>query len=173
MKESSILVIIRAIDPDNAPYIIQDSEIVRHFQRAAEYLKNGNRKLAGFCFRGAKEKVAQFGEHYLTPASIRVGDGVTVNLWSDRYAATVIKVTKSSVTVRRDKATLNPDFKPEWIPGGFAAHCTNQEDQSYTYEPDESGKVYTFRWSNKYQRYGQPGNLSLSKGRHEFYDYNF
>ena len=39
MKESSILVIIRAIDPDNAPYIIQDSEIVRHFQRAAEYLK--------------------------------------------------------------------------------------------------------------------------------------
>lgn len=80
---------------------------------------------------------------------------------------------KNSVTVRRDKATLNPDFKPEWIPGGFAAHCTNQEEQSYTYEPDESGTVYTFRWSNKYQRYGQPGNLSLSKGRHEFYDYNF
>lgn len=53
MKESSILVIIRAIDPDNAPYIIQDSEIVRHFQRAAEYLKNGNRKLAGFCFPGS------------------------------------------------------------------------------------------------------------------------
>lgn len=124
--------IIRAIDPDNAPYIIQDSEIVRHFQRAAEYLKNGNSKLAGFCFRGAKEKVAQFGEHYLTPASIQVGDGVTVNLWSDRYAATVIKVTKSTVTVRRDKATLNPDFKPEWIPGGFAAHCTNQDEQTYT-----------------------------------------
>ena len=56
----------------------------------------------------------------MTPANIQVGDGVTVNLWSDRYAATVIKVTKSSVTVRRDKATLNPDFKPEWIPGGFA-----------------------------------------------------
>lgn len=39
MKESSIFAIIRAIDPDNAPYIIQDSEIVRHFQRAAEHLK--------------------------------------------------------------------------------------------------------------------------------------
>ena len=173
MKESSIFAIIRAIDPDNAPYIIQDSEIVRHFQRAAEYLKNGNRKLAGFYFRGAKEKVAQFGEYYLTPASVRVGDGVTVNLWSDRYAATVTKVTKSTVTVRRDKATLNPDFKPEWIPGGFAAHCTNQDEQTYTYESDENGTEYTFRWSRKYQRYGQPGNLSLSKGRHEFYDYNF
>ena len=31
----------------------------------------------------------------MTPANIQVGDGVTVNLWSDRYAATVIKVTKS------------------------------------------------------------------------------
>lgn len=114
-----------------------------------------------------------FRERFLTPASIQVGDGVTVNLWSDRYAATVIKVTKSSVTARRDKATLNPDFKPEWIPGGFAGHCTNQDEQTYSYEPDENGMEYTFRWSRKYQRYGQPGNLTLSKGRHEFYDYNF
>ena len=121
----------------------------------------------------AKEKVALFRERFLTPASIQVGDGVTVNLWSDRYAATVIKVTKSSVTARRDKATLNPDFKPEWIPGGFAGHCTNQDEQTYSYEPDENGMEYTFRWSRKYQRYGQPGNLTLSKGRHEFYDYNF
>lgn len=73
----------------------------------------------------------------------------------------------------RDKATLNPDFKPEFIPGGFAAHCTNQSEQSYTYEPDEKGEVTTFHWSDKFQRYGQPGNLTLSKGRHEFYDYNF
>lgn len=48
-----------------------------------------------------------------------------------------------------------------------------KDEQTYTYEPDENGTEYTFRWSRKYQRYGQPGNLSLSKGRHEFYDYNF
>ncbi len=173
MKESSILEIVRAIDPANAEYIMQNEEIVGTFCGAAEYMRKGRADMAAWVFKEAKEKVAQFGEHYLTPANIQVGDGVTVNLWSDRYAATVIKVTKSSVTVRRDKATLNPDFKPEFIPGGFVAHCTNQEEQSYTYEPDESGTVYTFRWSNKYQRYGQPGNLSLSKGRHEFYDYNF
>ena len=46
-------------------------------------------------------------------------------------------------------------------------------DRSYTYEPDEKGEVRTFHWSDKFQRYGQPGNLTLSKGRHEFYDYNF
>lgn len=173
MKLESIQMVVVAIDQVNAEYIMQDKNIVETFQRAAEYLREGKRGLAEYVFREAKRKVNEFGRYRLTPASIQVGDGVTVNLWSDRYAATVIKVTKSSVTVRRDKAILNPDFKPEWIPGGFAAHCTNQDEQTYTYEPDENGTEYTFRWSRKYQRYGQPGNLTLSKGRHEFYDYNF
>lgn len=173
MKLESIQMVVVAIDQVNAEYIMQDENIVETFRRAAEYLREGKRGLAEYVFREAKRKVNEFGRYRLTPASIKVGDGVTVNLWSDRYAATVIKVTKSSVTVRRDKATLNPDFKPEWIPGGFAAHCTNQDEQTYTYEPDENGTEYTFRWSRKYQRYGQPGNLTLSKGRHEFYDYNF
>ena len=173
MKENSIQTIVVAIDPVNAEYIMQNDEIVRTFHGAAEYIREGKTDIAAWAFKEAKEKVALFRERFLTPASIQVGDGVTVNLWSDRYAATVIKVTKSSVTARRDKATLNPDFKPEGIPGGFAAHCTNQDEQTYSYEPDENGTEYTFRWSRKYQRYGQPGNLSLSKGRHEFYDYNF
>lgn len=173
MKKESILMVVTAVDQLNADYIMQDPEILKEFEWASHYLREGKVKMAAWCFRRAKEKVEQFGFFRLTPANIRVGDGVTVNLWSDRYAATVIKVTKSSVTVRRDKATLNPDFKPEWIPGGFAAHCTNQDEQTYTYEPNENGTEYTFRWSRKYQRYGQPGNLTLSKGRHEFYDYNF
>ena len=173
MKLESIQRIVKAVDPVNAEYILERGEITKDFMRAARYLAEGDSKLAAFVFRKTKEKILEFGRFYLTPANIHVGDGVTVNLWSDRYAATVIKVTKSTVTVRRDKATLNPDFKPEWIPGGFAAHCTNQDEQSYTYEPDEKGTEYTFRWSRKYQRYGQPGNLTLSKGRHEFYDYNF
>ena len=173
MKLESIQRIIKAVDPVNAEYILERGESTADFMRAARYLAEGDSKLAAFVFRKTKEKILEFGRFYLTPANIHVGDGVTVNLWSDRYAATVIKVTKSTVTVRRDKATLNPNFKPEWIPGGFAAHCTNQDEQSYTYEPDEKGTEYTFRWSRKYQRYGQPGNLTLSKGRHEFYDYNF
>lgn len=121
----------------------------------------------------ALERAVWVHENVLTPETVQVGDGVTVRLWSDAHAATVIKKTKFSVTVRQDKATLNPNFKPEFIPGGFAAHCVNQENQTYTYEPDPSGTVYTFRWSNKYCTYGQPENLRLIKGRHEFYDYNF
>lgn len=173
MKREAIERIVRAIDTDNAPYIMQDGEIVRDFMRAAEYARKGNACLAVFVLKNVKIKIAEFSSRCLTPANIRVGDGVTVNFWSDRHAATVIRVTKSTVTVRRDKATLNPDFKPEWIPGGFAGRCTNQNEQTYTYQPDSNGEEYTLHWSRKFQRYGQPGDLTLSKGRHEFYDYNF
>lgn len=173
MKLESIQMIVKAIDPVNAEYIMQDENIVDDFHSAVEYLKKGKRKLAVWILQGAKKEASLFGKRYLTPANIQVGDGVTVNLWSDRYAATVIKVTKNTVTVRRDKAILDPDFKPEIIPGGFVGHCINQNEQTYTYEPDKNGTIYRFHWSKKYNRYGQPGNLTLSKGRHEFYDYNF
>jgi len=109
----------------------------------------------------------------LTPVTAKVGDGATVHFWSDSHAGTIIKVTKSTITVQRDKATLDPDFKPEFIPGGFCAHCTNQEEQKYTYERDPKGELYTFHWSNKYNSYGQPGDLMATSGRREFYDYNF
>lgn len=173
MKRSSIERIVRAIDPDNAPYIMQDPDTVEEFEWAAKYCRKGKAKMAAYSFRRAKNKVRNFKNWRLTPANLHIGDGVTVNLWSDRYAATVIKVTKNSVTVQRDKATLDPNFKPEIIPGGFAGHCINQNEQTYSYEPDPNGTIYKFHWSNKYCRYGRPGKLTLSKGRHEFYDYNF
>ncbi len=173
MKQPYFENIVRAIDPENAEYIMGDSEITGEFERVLQYLRDGKGRLAVFVLGEAKQKVREFSGRRLTPANIRVGDGVTINLWSDRNAATVIRVTRSTVTVRQDKATINPEFKPEIIPGGFAGHCVNQDEQTYTYKPDAKGREYTFHWSRKYQRYGQPGNLTLSKGRHEFYDYNF
>lgn len=173
MKREAVENIIRSIDPINAEYIIQNEEIVREFQWATKYLMNEKKDAALYAFKKFKRKVEEFKKYYLTPASIKVGDGVTVNYWTDRHAATVIKVTKSMVVVQRDTAILNPDFKPEWIPGGFVAHCTNQDEQTYTYRRNLDGEIIKIRWSNKYQRYCTPWNLSLSKGRHEYYDYNF
>lgn len=103
---------------------------------------------------------------------IKEGDGITINLWSDSHAYTVIKRTPSTITVQRDKAILDKNFKPEWIAGGFAGHCTNQDEQSYTYERNEKGEVLTLRYSKKYGRFMYL-EKSISIGRHEFYDYNF
>ena len=126
-----------------------------------------------YVYEYALEMIDRVSEWILCPANVKVGDGVTINLWTDRHAATVIKKTAYSVTVQRDIATLSPEFKPERIPGGFAGHCINQDEQTYTYERAPKGHIETFRSSKKYGQYGTPGNPSLSKGRHEFYDYNF
>jgi len=185
--------IVKKIDPINAEYIMQDSLILRQYDSYCRW-KNGDKfcrslaidrvgecgkvneeleRVAAHTLEGLKEEISKWDSRHLTPANAKVGEGATINFYTDREAGTIVKVTKRTITIRRDKAIRDPNFKPEFIPGGFAAHCINQDEQSYTYEPNENGKLTTIWWSNKYNRYGTPGNLTVSKGRHEFYDYNF
>ena len=160
---------------ENAPFILARDDM----RMELEYVGRSQDKEEPFngyheqAIENALKRAGELHERILTPATAKVGDGATICYWSDREACTIIKVTKSTVTVRRDKAKLDPDFKPEFIPGGFSAHCTNQGEQTYTYEPDPDGHVTTFHWSKKFGTYGTPGNLRLIRGRHEFYDYNF
>lgn len=103
---------------------------------------------------------------------IEVGDGCTVCLYSDREAYTVIRKTKTMIVLQRDKAIKDPNFKPEWVPGGFSAVCLNQEDQAYTYEADPDGRQIKAYWSENDGCYKHQG-CRVINGRHEFYDYNF
>lgn len=104
--------------------------------------------------------------------AVAVGDGMTVNYWTDRKAYTVIKKTAKTLVLRRCKAVLSPDFKPVFIPGGFCGTVINQGEQTYTYEENPDGEIIRAFWSEKDKRYKWQG-LYLSYGRHEFYDYNF
>lgn len=106
---------------------------------------------------------------------IEVGDGVTICLWSDMEACTVIARTKCTLTVQRDKATRDPNWKPSWEPGGFSAICTNNDDQKWLLERDPNGRVERCYWSEKYGRWqtGGDGSIHVIRGRHEHYDYNF
>ena len=185
--------IVKEIDPINAEYILQDSLILQQYDSYRRWKdrdepcrnlaidrvgENGGideecDRVASHALENLKEELSKWDSRHLTPANAKVGDGATINLYTDREAGTIVKVTKRSITIQRDKAIRDPNFKPEFIPGGFAAHCTNQDEQSYTYERDENGALTTLRWSKKYNRYGTPGNPTASKGRHEFYDYNF
>lgn len=103
---------------------------------------------------------------------VTVGDGMTVNWYTDREAYTVIKRTAKTLVLQRDKATLSPDWKPHFIPGGFCGTVINQNEQEYIYEPDPDGRIIRAFWSEKDKRYKWQG-LYLSYGRNEFYDYNF
>jgi hypothetical protein len=99
-----------------------------------------------------------------------IGEGATLHFYTDAHAYTIISVSKSgqSFKMQRDKAVRLND--PEFIPGGFAGHCTNNNSIRYNYEKDEKGYALTVRrckrnWSTNKQR--------VSMGRSEHYDYNF
>ena len=103
---------------------------------------------------------------------MNVGDRGHIRLYTDIEPCTVIKVTATTITVRRDKATRDPDFKPEWIPGGFSAICTNDHEQKWIITEDPEGEVETFRWSGKQWCYIHNG-CRFYPGWKKYYDYNF
>lgn len=94
---------------------------------------------------------------------LRVGDGVTVNLWSDSHAGTIIRRTRCSLWIQRDAA--------------FRTDKNGMSDcQDYRYERDPHGTVYQARWSEKWGCFiygGHKDGKPISVGRHEYYDYSF
>lgn len=100
------------------------------------------------------------------------GDGASVCWWSDVKAYTIVKRTPKTLTLRRCKAILSPEFKPDWVVGGFSAIMTNNEDQTYTYEEDPDGEVIKAHWSERKHGFYWH-DMRVIAGRHEFYDYNF
>lgn len=113
-------------------------------------------------------------ETFVAYKNIQVGDGITLNLYSDAHAFTVIKRTKNTITVQRDKATLKETFTPEFSVGGFFAHCSNQDEQDYNYEQDPNGRIIILRWNEKKKKWlNKKYCVSTSYGRNEYYDYNY
>jgi hypothetical protein len=106
----------------------------------------------------------------LNPTTANVGDGATLIHYTDRTAYTIIGKTAKSLTLQRDRAKRLTD--PVIVPGGFAGHCTNNNDIKYEYSPDPKGQIVKAHWSEKKQRYFVQGT-PVSAGRSEFYDYNF
>jgi hypothetical protein len=165
---------VEAIDKKNAEYILNDNRFESKVETMNRFNNKGDTGMVNFMMKELKEYAEEFNSKFLTPANVKVGDGVTMHLYSDAHAGTVIKKTKTSVTVQRDDATIDPNWKPEIQAGGFAGHCSNQDSQVYTYEQNPNGETITFRWSKKYGQFrNQKISQSLTKGRHEFYDYNF
>ena len=102
---------------------------------------------------------------------LEVGDHAHVCLWTDVEPVTVIKRTPKSITVRYDKATLSPDWKPEFVIGGFAGHCTNQDTQEWIIEEDKNGSTGVFR--RRKNGWYDASDCRLYPGWRKFYDYNF
>lgn len=104
---------------------------------------------------------------------MEVGDHAHVTMWSDVYPVTIIKKTATTLTVRNDKAHLDPNWKPEFIIGGFSAHCTNNDNQQWIIEEDPDGCIEVFRWSKRLNCYKDTSDCKLFPEWAKHYDYNF
>ena len=108
---------------------------------------------------------------------LKVGDGVTLNYYTDRKAGTIVSKTDKKVVIQFDKQEIDPSWKPEMVPGGFSAICLNQNTQKWICEPDTNGgkQLFSLRKNGRWVLKGDNANNGtyLSAGKHPFYDYNF
>ena len=93
--------------------------------------------------------------------------------YSQSYPWVVISRSESgkTLTLAKVKVAADPEWKPEFHIGGFAAHCSNQSEQTWLF--DEIDYEYTTQirltkkgWSHKGTRFTEDRAV-------EFYDYNF
>lgn len=91
----------------------------------------------------------------------KVGDGATICMWTDRHAATIVKVTPTQVHVQEDIATRTDS--------NGMSDC-----QEYSYQRNPGAEVRIFRL-NKYGQYRQPSRgCSLAIGvRRSYHDFGF
>ena len=93
--------------------------------------------------------------------------------WSDVSPFEIIRVVSPKcIELRAMVAELDEDFKPEFVPGGFAGHCKNQEKQTYKYKSCAEGVVVKARLGKKGWK-SSHGRHVLNEQPIKFYDYNF
>lgn len=94
--------------------------------------------------------------------------------YSDIHPYEVIKkVSGKTIELRRMNAELDPSWKPEIAPGGFAGHCSNQNEQRWAFSSDDSAPVIRARLRKDGHFHSAYGKHVLADKPRRFYDYNF
>ena len=103
----------------------------------------------------------------------------------------VERKSEKRVVVRSMKSVRSADWKPEMVPGGFSAHCTNNRQQKWDITSDEENGVLVTITKRKDGKWYEVGDnyvefgfgtferdpdtgerVAVDKPR-KFYDYNF
>jgi hypothetical protein len=83
-------------------------------------------------------------------------------------------VSDKTIEVRAMKIDRDPSYTPEFIVGGFSAHCVNDHAQKWIITSDESARVVRIRLSkNKGWQAADGRKFELSDKPVKYYDYNF
>lgn len=83
-------------------------------------------------------------------------------------------VSEKTYEVRRMEYSKDPNWKPEFDVGGFAAHCTNQREQTWIIESNDKNPIIRIRLHKDGSLKDAHGNkFRLADAPRRFYDYNF
>ena len=93
-------------------------------------------------------------------------------LYSDIDPYQIVRViSDKSIEVKPMRCTRN--FKPSYIPGGFAGICINQDDQEWIIEESTSEHVIRLRKRKDGHFYKGSMRFKLSNVPIKYYDFNF
>lgn len=92
--------------------------------------------------------------------------------YSDVKPFEIVRVISDKTIEIREMDAEKGDWKPEFIAGGFAGRCVNQDDQVWNIKSNEANPVIRARrnkdgWKSSY------GKHFLSTQPSKFHDYNF
>ena len=95
--------------------------------------------------------------------------------WTDVEPYEVVRVVSDkTVEIRAMKATQDESWKPNFVPGGFSAVCTNQNEQKWIIESDETAEIIRVRkHKNGKWKAAHGGEFRPSDAPRKFYDFNF
>lgn len=94
--------------------------------------------------------------------------------YSDTKPYEVVRViSDKTLEVRAMDAKLAEGEKPEFIVGGFCAHCTNQSELKYDISSNDSNPVVRIRKRKDGYFYNSGDKFKLDEKPEYFYDYNF
>lgn len=83
-------------------------------------------------------------------------------------------ISETTVEIRAMVATLDPNWKPDFVAGGFCGHVTNNRSQKYTYQSDPNAPILRAR-RTKSRVWSVRGNKQFFESHQpiKFHDYNF
>jgi hypothetical protein len=95
--------------------------------------------------------------------------------YSDVRPYEVVRIVSDKcIEVRSMNAERDPNWKAEWVSGGFAGHCVNNDKQQWVITSDPDGRVERIRlhrdgeWRTKYKQ-----RFALADEPIRHYDFNF
>jgi len=96
---------------------------------------------------------------------------MTMHGYSDAYPYVVIKETATTKVLSPVLVERDPEWKPEMHPGGFAAHCSNQSEQTWLYSlANKESQIRVYKTKKGWSRKG----FEFTEDRAiYFHDYNF